>query len=106
MSWILLIVSGLFEVLFSTSLKMSENFSKLSWSVLTLISLVASVMLLSRTLHEIPVGTAYAVWTGIGGVGTVLVGMLFFQESTDFWRIFFIVTLILSLIGLKFVSAE
>lgn len=71
---------------------------------LFLLALILSMELLIRATATIPLGTAYAVWTGIGAVGTVLVGIVFFQESADFWRIFFILTLIGSIIGLKMLS--
>jgi quaternary ammonium compound-resistance protein SugE len=106
MSWILLIVAGFFEVGFTTCLKLSNNFSDWKWSVGFLICASASFSLLSEAIKIIPLGTAYAVWTGIGAVGTALVGILFFKESSDFWRVFFIFTLIASIIGLKFVSPE
>jgi len=71
---------------------------------LFLVSLTASMYLLYKASQTIPMGTAYAVWTGIGAVGTVIVGIIFFKEPASFWRLFFIVTLILSVVGLKFVS--
>lgn len=74
------------------------------WMALFLLALILSMELLIRATASIPLGTAYAVWTGIGAVGTVLVGIIFFQESADFWRIFFILTLIGSIIGLKVLS--
>ncbi len=74
------------------------------WMALFLLALILSMELLIRATATIPLGTAYAVWTGIGAVGTVLVGIIFFQESADFWRIFFILTLIGSIIGLKVLS--
>jgi len=63
-----------------------------------------SVVFLSKSMQQIPMGTAYAVWTGIGAIGAVLIGIVFFKESTDFWRLFFIFTLIASIVGLKLVS--
>ncbi|HUQ96113.1 MAG TPA: SMR family transporter, partial [Chitinophagaceae bacterium] len=68
------------------------------------ISITLSFLLLNKAIQTIPIGTAYAVWTGIGAVGTVLAGILFFKEPSDFWRLFFIATLILSIVGLKAVS--
>lgn len=69
-----------------------------------LLCLTISMLLLYKATQTLPIGTAYAVWTGIGAVGTVLVGIFIFKEPADFWRIFFITTLITSIIGLKFVS--
>ena len=107
MSWILLIIGGLFEVAFASCLgKAKETTGKESayWMLGFLLSLTASMFLLYKATQELPIGTAYAVWTGIGAVGTVLVGIFVFKEPATFWRLFFIVTLIGSIIGLKFVS--
>lgn len=104
MAWIYLVLAGLFEVGFTSCLKMSENFSKTFWSIGFFISITLSFLLLNKAVQEIPLGTAYAVWTGIGAVGTVIVGIVFFNEPLYFWRIFFIATLIASIIGLKVVS--
>ena len=104
MAWIYLALAGLFEVGFTTCLKMSANFSRLSWSIGFFISITLSFLLLNKAVQEIPLGTAYAVWTGIGAVGTVLIGILLFSEPVFFWRIFFLSTLIVSLVGLKVVS--
>ena len=106
MAWIYLIVAGLFEVAFTTCLKLSNNFSNKTWSVAFFISISLSFYFLNKAIQTIPMGTGYAVWTGIGAVGTVLVGILFFDEPTYFWRIFFILLLIGSIIGLKVVSSN
>ena len=71
-----------------------------------LVCLTCSMFLLYKATQTLPIGTSYAVWTGIGAVGTVLVGILFFKEPADFWRLFFITTLIASVVGLKFVSSH
>lgn len=105
MSWLILVLAGLFEVGFTTSLKLSNNFTNLKWSIAFFVSITLSFVLLNKAIQEIPIGTAYAVWTGIGAVGTVLVGIFLFQEPAFFWRVFFLFTLIASLIGLKIVSA-
>ncbi len=105
MAWFYLLVAGLFEVSFTTSLKLSENFSKKGWALLFSVSISLSFYFLNRAIQVIPIGTAYAVWTGIGAVGTVLVGIIFFSEPSDFWRMLFIFLLIGSILGLKFVSA-
>ena len=99
-----MIVAGLFEIAFTSCLKMSDNFTKTSWSIGFFISISLSFLLLNKAIQDIPMGTAYAVWTGIGAVGTVIVGILFFNEPLYFWRIFFISTLIASIVGLKVVS--
>lgn len=104
MNWILLIIAGLFEMGFATCLgKAKETVGNLAlyWYGGFLFCLIISMVLLVKATQNIPIGTAYAVWTGIGAVGTVLVGIILFKEPVDFWRLFFISTLILSIIGLK-----
>src|SRR5918993_3662058 len=104
MAWIYLVIAGLFEIGFTTSLKLSNNFANRLWSVLFFISISLSFYFLNRAIQIIPIGTAYAVWTGIGAVGTVVIGIIFFREPADFWRLFFIFLLIGSIAGLKLVS--
>ena len=107
MNWLLLVIAGLFEVGFATCLgKAKETTGAAStwWLVGFLVCLSISMFLLYRVTQVLPVGTAYAVWTGIGAVGTVIMGILFFKEPADAWRLFFLCTLIASLIGLKLVS--
>lgn len=104
MAWIQLFVAGLFECAWAIGLKSSAGFSRPVPSGLTIVAMVVSLFLLGQAMRTIPVGTAYAVWTGIGAVGTVLVGILLFKEPTDLWRLFFLFTLIASIIGLKMVT--
>ena len=107
MNWIILIIAGLFEVGFTTCLgkaKESEGSVAVLWMIGFFVSLSISMYLLYVASRQLPLGTAYAVWTGIGAVGTVLVGIVFFKEPADFLRLFFIATLIASIIGLKVVS--
>lgn len=106
MAWLILIIAGLFEVGFTTCLKLSNNFSDWRWTAGFLFCATLSFILLSKAAQTLPLGTSYAVWTGVGAAGTALVGILFFKESSDFWRLFFLLTLIASIIGLKFVSSE
>jgi len=101
MDWIYLILAGLFEVCFTTTLKLSDNFSKNAWTIAFFVSISLSFYFLNKAIQTIPLGTGYAVWTGIGAVGTVLIGILFFNEPAYFWRIFFLFLLIGSIIGLK-----
>ncbi len=108
MNWILLIVAGLFEVGFATCLGKSKTASgsaAMMWWVGFFVCLSISMFLLYKATQSLPIGTAYAVWTGIGAVGTVLVGILIFKEPMEFWRLFFLSTLIASILGLKVVSA-
>ena len=105
MAWFYLVIAGLFEVGFTTSLKLSDNFSKTGWSLLFFVCISLSFYFLNKAIQHIPIGTAYAVWTGIGAVGTVLVGIALFKEPADFWRMFFIILLIGSILGLKLVTS-
>jgi len=106
MSWIILVIAGLFEVGFAACLgKAREAGTNTAvWMTGFFVCLSISMYLLYRATQTLPIGTAYAVWTGIGAVGTVLVGIFFFKEPADFWRLFFITTLIASIIGLKVVT--
>lgn len=109
MNWILLIIAGLFEVGFASCLgKMKETSGQATilWGAGFFVCLTVSMLLLYKAQQTLPIGTAYAVWTGIGAVGTVLMGILVFKEPATFWRLFFISTLIFSIIGLKFVSSH
>jgi quaternary ammonium compound-resistance protein SugE len=105
-SWLILIFAGLFEIGFTTCLKLSQNFTNLKWSIGFFICITASFILLNKATQLIPLGTGYAVWTGIGAVGTVIIGILFFKEPYFFWRMFFIFLLIGSIVGLKLVSSH
>ena len=109
MNWFLLIIAGLFEVGFASCLakaRESSDNSSAWWMLGFFVCLSISMFLLYKATQTLPIGTAYAVWTGIGAAGTVLMGILFFKEPADFWRLFFITTLIASIIGLKFVSSH
>ncbi|WP_294083087.1 DMT family transporter [Proteiniphilum sp. UBA5384] len=111
-NWIILIIGGLFESIFAMSLgKMQQASDKeiWSWLVIFLASVSLSMFLLFKSMggtHPIPTGTAYAVWAGIGAVGTVVLGILVFREPANFWRIFFLSTLIISIVGLQFTSTH
>lgn len=107
MKWLTLIIAGLFEVVFTFCLGQIKTVTDdivYLWYVAFFVSTTISMILLIRAVRTIPLGTAYAVWTGIGAVGTVLVGIFFFDEPADFARLFFVFTLIGSIVGLKFVS--
>ncbi|MEI2456927.1 MULTISPECIES: DMT family transporter [Lysobacter] len=80
-AWILLIAAGLIDVVWALTMKLSQGYTRLGWSVLSVISLIAFVWLLGRALTALPVGSAYAVWTGIGAAGTVLIGSVLFGEA-------------------------
>lgn len=109
MNWIILIIAGLFEVGFATCLgkaRVTSGSTSVYWMIGFFLCLSISMLLLYKATQTLPIGTAYAVWTGIGAVGTVIMGIVFFKEPADFWRLFFITTLIASIIGLKAVSAH
>lgn len=109
MNWLFLIIAGFFEVGFATCLgkaKESTGITATWWMAGFFICLAISMFLLYKATLTLPIGTAYAVWTGIGAVGTVLVGILYFKEPAEFWRLFFLTTLIASIVGLKFVSSQ
>ena|SRR5438552_1333154 len=107
MNWILLIIAGFFEVGFAFCLGKARETAGSAityWYLGFFVCLTISMYLLVRVTKELPIGTAYAVWTGVGAIGTVLIGIIIFKEPADFWRLFFITTLIVSIIGLKIVS--
>lgn len=107
MAWFYLILGGLFEVVFTSCLSKAKESSGTVfylWILGFLISVSISMYLLYIATKSLPMGTAYAVWAGIGAVGSVLVGIVIFKESTDFWRIFFLFLLISSIVGLKLSS--
>jgi quaternary ammonium compound-resistance protein SugE len=108
MSWIILIIAGLFEVGFAACLgkaKEASGITAIYWyGGGFLLCLTISMVLLVRATRYLPIGTAYGDWTGISAVGTVLVGIFIFKEPADFWRAFFITTLIASIVGLKMIS--
>lgn len=107
MNWIILTIAGLFEVAFTFCLgKAKETTGNVMylWYAGFVLCTIISMYLLTKATETLPLGTAYAVWTGIGAVGTVLVGIFVFKEPATFWRLFFITTLIGSIVGLKAVS--
>ena len=107
MNWLILIVAGLFEVGFTPCLskaKETTGVTSLYWLAGFFISLTISMYLLYKATQTLPMGTAYAVFAGVGAVGTALMGIFLFQEQVNFWRVFFLVTLIGSIVGLNVVS--
>lgn len=106
MAWTYLMFAGLFEVGFASTLKLTENFTKFWPTVIFTICILTSFVLLNRALKDIPIGTAYAVWTGIGAAGTALVGILIYKEPATALRLFFLATLIGSVVGLKYASTS
>ncbi len=106
MSWFLLMVAGVFEVIWATSLKASGGFTKLGPSVLTIFALICSFVFLAFSLKNLPVGTAYAVWTGIGAVGTTVCGIIFFHDPFDGARAACLLMIVAGITGLRLLSPD
>lgn len=106
MAWVALVVAGLLEVGWATFMKLSEGFTRLWPSVITIVLMLASFGLLSHAMRFLPLGTAYGVWTGIGAVGSVLVGILFMGESRDPLRLLFVALILMGIVGLRLTSPE
>ena len=104
MAWMLLILGGAFEIGFTTSLRFVDGFRNLPWTVAFLVSVTLSMGLLEVASRQIPMGTAYAVWGGIGAVGTVVVGMVFFDEPSTILRLLLIAAIIGAIAALKFTA--
>ena len=105
MAWVVLFVAGLAEIGWAVGLKYTEGFSRLWPTVATAISLVASMTLLAYALRTLPLGTAYAVWTGIGTIGTAVLGMILFHEPATAIRLVCIALIVTGILGLKIVAA-
>ena len=101
MAWLLLILGGMFEVGFTTALRFVDNFRNLPWTLAFLGSVTMSMGLLEVAARTIPMGTAYAVWGGIGAVGTVIIGMAYFDEPATLIRLLLILTIVAAIAGLK-----
>jgi len=104
MAWVYLFVAGLLEIGWAVGLKYTEGFTKLTPSVLTIVSMIASILMLGLALKTLPIGTAYAVWTGIGAVGTALLGIYLFAEPATAARLASIGLIVAGIAGLKLVS--
>lgn len=106
MNWLILILAGLLEIGWAIGLKYSEGFTKLWPSVWTSIAMILSMFLLAIAMRTLPVGTAYAIWVGIGAVGTVILGIVLFKESADFWRLASVALIVVGIIGLKLATPD
>lgn len=106
MAWIYLVIAGFFEMGFATSLKMMDGHKNIPWTIAFYICIIASFTFLNLAIKQIPIGTAYAVWTGIGASGVAIVGILFFKDPATVARIAFLSLLVISIIGLKLTSNE
>ncbi|HEY4582857.1 MAG TPA: quaternary ammonium compound efflux SMR transporter SugE [Lysobacter sp.] len=106
MSWLVLILAGLFEVVWAVGLKYTEGFSRPLPSLVTLAAMGASFWLLSYAMRTLPLGTAYAVWTGIGAVGAAIAGVLFFDEPVSALKVASLALVLLGIVGLKLASSS
>ncbi len=106
MAWGLLVVAGLCEIGWAVGLKYTDGFTRPAPTALVVVAMIASVWLLAIALRTIPVGTGYAVWTGIGAVGTAILGMFLFNESRDVLRVGCILLIVAGIVGLKLVTPE
>lgn len=106
MSWLYLILAGLLEIAWAIGLKYTHGFTRLWPSVATIVGMILSFFLLSQALKTIPVGTGYAIWTGIGAAGTAILGMIFFNESREAARIVCLLLIVSGVIGLKFFATN
>ena len=104
MAWIILVVAGIFEIAWAIGLKYTEGFSRLWPTVGTVVAMVASVVLLGFAMRSLPVGTAYAVWTGIGAVGTAALGIVLFGEAATAGRLASLALIVAGIVGLKLVT--
>lgn len=101
MAWFYLILAGLSEIVWAYGLKMTHGFTHLSWSIITIIFMIVSFYLFAKAMKQIPIGTAYAVFTGIGAAGTAVTGIIFLNEDANFLKIASLLVLITGIIGLK-----
>lgn len=101
MSWFYIFIASIFEICWAIGLKYSQGFTHLYFSIFTVITMILSYVFLSLGVKELPIGTAYAVWTGLGAVGTIIYGILFLNESKDMLRLFFMFLIIVGIIGVR-----
>ena len=106
MEWFFLVIAGCLEVFWSTCMKYSNGFTEIKYTVLTIVGMTFSFLFLSQATKTLPLGTAYAVWTGIGALGAVIVGIVLFKEPVTAARIFFVSLLLIGIIGLKATSGH
>lgn len=105
-AWVYLIIAGLFEVCWATGLKYTEGFTRLWPSAFTITTLAISMFLLAKAAQSLPIGTAYAVWVGIGALGAAILGVILFHEPMSPMRLAFLSLLVISIVGLKFTSSH
>ena len=106
MDWVYLIIAGLLEVIWASTLKYTDGFTKLVPSLITISTLTTSFILLAQALKTLPIGTGYAVWTGIGVVGTAIIGSVFLGESRDLSKFICTTLIVIGIIGLRFTGSK
>jgi quaternary ammonium compound-resistance protein SugE len=106
MAWIYLLIAGILEIIWAIGLKYTEGWTKLVPSLVTGLAMIVGFYFLSMALKSLPIGTAYAIWTGIGAVGTAILGIFLFSESSDWKRLVCIGLIVFGIVGLKFFSTE
>lgn len=106
MAWLYLFIAGIFEIAWAIALKYSDGFSKLWPSVITVVGMTISIYFLAIALKTLPIGVAYSIWTGIGAIGTVVLGMILFDESKDLLKIIFILLIATGIVGLRIFSGN
>ena len=106
MEWICLVIAGGLEVFWSTCMKFSNGFTEIKFTILTVVGMILSFLFLSQATKTLPLGTAYGVWTGIGALGAVIVGIVLFKEPVTAARIFFVSLLLIGIIGIKMTSGH
>ncbi|CUU04440.1 MAG: multidrug efflux SMR transporter [Fimbriimonadales bacterium] len=104
MAWVYLFIAGIMEVVWAIALKFSEGFTRPLPVVVVIVAGLLSFLFLSLAVRELPIGSAYAIWVGIGAVGVALLGIVWFREPADFWRLFFIGLIVAGVIGLRLVT--
>ncbi len=106
MAWLFLFAAGIIEIVFALSLKYNQGFSKLLPSIITMVTGAGSFYLLTLAIKNLPIGTAYAIWTGMGAVGVAICGIVLFKESTDWVRLISIAAIVVGIVGLRLTDAS
>lgn len=106
MAWFILIIAGLFETVWAVALKYSEGFTRLVPSLVTIVAMAISIYMLAYSLKTLSLGTAYTVWTGVGAIGTVIYGIIVFDDSKDLLRILFVLMIIAGIVGLRLTAGQ
>ncbi|QIL46215.1 multidrug efflux SMR transporter [Vagococcus coleopterorum] len=104
MAWLHLLIAGILEVVWATTMKLSDGFTKLNFSLLTIIGMIASFFFLSKAIKLLPMSLAYPIWTGIGAVGSIIIGVVIFKDALSLKTWFFVCLLLIGIIGIKLSS--